>query len=70
MNEWLETHKSHRFGFVRRRWPGPTHDEEGFPLPDAAVITEPLIMTSLHCAECNRGIRVAVDQDIGQDITS
>lgn len=39
MNEWLETHKSHRFGFVRRRWPGPTHDEECSPLPD--VYTAP-----------------------------
>jgi len=70
MNRWLDTHKSHQIKFVRQRWPlQETHDVEGFPLPEAAGIKDPMIMTSLHCLDCRRGIRVSVDNDLGQDIT-
>ncbi len=70
MNRWLDTHKGHPIQFVRSRWPLPQReDAEGFPLPETAGIRDPVIVTSLQCLDCRRGIKVAVDNDFGQDIT-
>lgn len=70
LNRWLDNHRNHHIHFVRSRWPLPQRgDAEGFPLPETAGIKDPVIMTSLQCRDCNRGIKVAVDDDFGQDIT-
>ncbi len=70
LNRWLDNHRNHHIHFDRSRWPLPQRgDAEGFPLPETAGIKDPVIMTSLQCRDCNRGIKVAVDDDFGQDIT-
>lgn len=70
MDQWLEDHKGHAVKFVRRRWPlETTEDAEGFLLPSVAGINEPTVMTLIICDLCGSGIQVALERDIGQDIT-
>ncbi len=70
MNRWLEEHKSHQIRFVRERWPLPKADDpEGFPLPAAAGIKDPVVLTLVRCMDCKEGFKVAVDNDFGQDIS-
>ena len=70
MNQWLEEHKSHQIRFARERWPlSNTDDPEGFPLPAAAGIQDPGVLTSLRCLDCKTGFKVALDRDFGQDIS-
>jgi hypothetical protein len=70
MNEWLGEHKSHQIRFVRERWPLlKADDPEGFPLPAAADIKDPVVLTLLRCMDCKTGFKVAVDNDLGQDIS-
>lgn len=66
MNRWLSNHKNHNIRFYRRRHTDAWKDREGHVLPDAAGVSQ-VVLVVITCDDCHTGVTVGIEDDTGQE---